>query len=274
MELYKKYFKYILKKILPVEELIYVSSIFKRRREGGYFQSNFLGHELWVYIADKTSTTWYKSEWKSDARLEFEELKKLEIPQTAQIFDIGAHQGIVSILLKRILAPSGTVVSIEMDKANHEACIKNCRKNGDSEIKNIHAAIGSEAGYIRSSGRSNSEVVLKAKLPFLLPKVKTVTLDELCERFGVPDLVYMDVEGAEILAIKGANSALGQVRHWFIEMHGDAQCAKFGGTNDDLLNFFRNGGYKIKYSPAENAPFQVVEEDFQTSKRGFLIAYR
>jgi FkbM family methyltransferase len=47
------------------------------------------------------------------------------------------------------------------------------------------------------------------------------TLDEAMARFGRPDFIKMDIEGAEEQALAGAERVLSEARPaWLIEVHG------------------------------------------------------
>jgi hypothetical protein len=50
--------------------------------------------------------------------------------------------------------------------------------------------------------------------------VQAVTIDELAARHGEPDVVFIDVEGAEASVLAGAARTLGHGRAtWFVEVH-------------------------------------------------------
>ena len=257
--------------LIPTDVKHFLSS-FRRTASRKYFSNKFLGHELFVYDADNLSRGWYGKEWTLDERTEFEALRLRGIPRDALIFDIGAHQGIVSILLKRCLAPDGRVVALELDKKNVVAARKNIGRNEEWDIEMLHAGISNANGWLRHSGRSNSTLISKGMLRFLLPKVQTTTIDALCSNYGVPYLIYLDVEGAEIVALEGASKALHSVPRWFIELHGDECCAGFGGSNSDVINSLRAHGYTLWFAESETEKFVELRKEHGFSGRGFLIA--
>jgi hypothetical protein len=52
-------------------------------------------------------------------------------------------------------------------------------------------------------------------------KVTVTTLDRPMDRFGRPDFIKMDIEGAEVEALVGAKRVLKEARPtWLIELHG------------------------------------------------------
>lgn len=247
-----------------------------RDLEGGRatFVTQLLGEHLTLTDADALSRRWYGKSWTAANRTEFQELAEGMIPKDGLVFDIGAHQGVVSILLRRLIVPEGRVVSVEMDRRNHAACIRNAHLNGETSITVVHGAVGASEGTMRHSGRSNAQVVAKSPLAFLLPGTRVVTIDALCARHGMPDLIYLDIEGAEILALQAGETALRSVGTWFVELHGDEECGKFGGSNGTVARAFEVHGYALTFAPFEDAPYAPVTADTLTNGRGFLIAQR
>jgi Methyltransferase FkbM domain len=51
--------------------------------------------------------------------------------------------------------------------------------------------------------------------------------------------LFLDVEGHEIAALKGAANTLKTSAVWFIEVHGDETLGKYGSKNVDVLDFFK-----------------------------------
>jgi hypothetical protein len=53
-------------------------------------------------------------------------------------------------------------------------------------------------------------------------RVHTTTLDSLVQRFGTPDVVLMDIQGAEAAALRGGRELLQAGRTtWLVELHGE-----------------------------------------------------
>ena len=74
--------------------------------------------------------------------------------------------------------------------------------------------------------------------------VESITLDEYLGGFnnrrdGV-DLVKMDIEGAEWMALKGAEKVMGKIRAWIIELHEPSR-------KQELENLMKGYGYKTRW---------------------------
>jgi FkbM family methyltransferase len=113
------------------------------------------------------------------------------IDQQSIVWDIGANVGFYTILAARKAA---RVIAVEPLPENLRYLEKHLLLNGISNVQVLSAAAGSECGRQsfcsggnRSTGHLGSGTC----------EVDVVTLDSMCERFGTPDVIKIDVEGAE-----------------------------------------------------------------------------
>lgn len=93
--------------------------------------------------------------------------------------------------------------------------------------------------------KENPDYFKKYKLEvFKKNDVQCITLDEFDEKNNVPDniLIWMDIEGAELEAFKGANKLLssGRVKYIFMEITHDYSSRRFGEPKkDEISNFLK-----------------------------------
>ncbi len=241
-----------------------------------FIERRYLGEPFKIVIADSLSRGWYDKDWNFDNRQEFAFFSGLDLPEDGLVFDVGAHQGLVALLLKRLVVPEGHVVAVEMDPLNAQACAINFQENSEDGITLVEAAVTDKSTVVRRSGRSNASVSASTSLfdKLLLPKVKSTTLGELANRYGTPDVVYLDIEGAEGLALRGAGDLVGQVPTWFVELHGQELCARFGGSNSETGAIFLNAGYRLYLSRAQDRPFTLLGSAAEIpDDRCYLIAH-
>jgi FkbM family methyltransferase len=237
---------------------------------------HYLGEKIELVVKDDLTNGWYGHDWPLAERQEFLFLANLAIPPSGLIFDLGAHQGLVALLLKKKLVPEGRVVAVEIDRLNAEACNQNFRLNHENNITAVHGAVSDSCGMVQVNGRSNGRIVVKPSIfNVLYSKVSCLTIDRLTATYGAPDLVYLDVEGAEVLAMRGAGESLQFVPTWFIELHGSNACAQFGGSNAFIGRQFLSAGFALFVSEVQEKPFvRLVDIDELPSERCFLIASR
>jgi hypothetical protein len=76
-------------------------------------------------------------------------------------------------------------------------------------------------------------------------EVHSDTIDAFVRRFGTPDVIKMDIEGAEYLALNGAVDTLSahNAPQLFIEFHPQ-EIMTLGGTLERCLNMLQEYGYQ------------------------------
>ena len=128
------------------------------------------------------------------------------------IFDVGAHCGVSSYHFSKLVGPTGRVVAFEPDPVNYSLLLRNIErhqltnvtplqiavadKRGEAEF-NCEETIGS--GLVQHSTRASIGKVVM---------VKTVTLGDAFQEWGLPSFCKIDIEGAEIAVISAAQDFL------------------------------------------------------------------
>jgi hypothetical protein len=85
-----------------------------------------------------------------------------------------------------------------------------------------------------------------------------VTIDELSDTYGPPNVLFVDVDGFEVSVLQGARKTLMQYPDCFVEVHVGAGLEEQGGTLADVLSFF---------SAQEYCLFVASEQDRGTTYR-------
>lgn len=172
-----------------------------------------------------------------------------ELLAGARVFvDVGASLGQYTFHASRILS-GGRLYAFEADPVRFEELERNCRKwaeESSNEITAVHSAVSSEDGELKFfvtnsdiSGGLFTREVSKKQVDWSEEKVKSVRLDSFFKD-EVPDLVKMDVEGAELQVLKGARDILSAGKTGFlIEVHNIP-----GQINPaEVLRFMESFGY-------------------------------
>jgi FkbM family methyltransferase len=227
------------------------------------------GHEFEVYIADPLARGWYDHHWNQLDEIDMFGANGLR--GGCLVFDLGAHQNVVAMMWAKALGPSGTVISVEASRHNVEIGRRNVSLNGFTNIITLHAAVAETEGELLFSQTLNGSVSIDEG-EFLTKPVRAVTIDGLVKEFGSPDVLFLDIEGYEISALRGAPETLKTQASWFIEMHGNATLSKYGSQNTDVLDFFEDR-YDYYYRTDEKGSFVRLErKDAIPASRFFFAA--
>jgi FkbM family methyltransferase len=190
-------------------------------------------HPLRMHIQDRVAQEWYDKDWDLPPEIAF--LSRHGLKPGALVFDLGAHQCLIAMLLGKHVGPNGLVIAVEANAHNARVAELNLELNEMSNVRLQHALVSSRTGSERASlsfNASRNESAIASDV------VRALTIDEMARRFGMPDVVFMDIEGFEIEALKGASATLRQHCTWFIELHGDDTLANYGASNRDVLSYF------------------------------------
>lgn len=226
-------------------------------------------HNLHMNIYDRVAGEWYDKDWTLPPEIEF--FSHDQIPRNGQVFDLGAHQCLIAMLLARDLVPDGSVVAVEANQHNAAIAKSNVEINSADNVEVVHALIAKTSGKAHADFSFNSRA--KQGVDALVSEaIDALSIDELSELKGWPDLVYLDIEGFEIEALKGARQTLSRWCHWFIELHGDETLSRYGARNADVLKFFEVQDFARYVCLQTETTFRLVTESEPVpAERCFLI---
>lgn len=158
-----------------------------------------------------------------EAEPEVQQLLAELIEPGQTVYDVGANIGFFTILCSRLVGPEGRVYAFEPIPQNLAALRHNIELNGLRNVVVVERALSSETGTAEmfvspwsafhslnldgatkreNHGAQEGEIT-----------VQTVTLDEFVKEPGAraPDLIKIDVEGAELIVVEGMRETLGRV---------------------------------------------------------------
>lgn len=130
------------------------------------------------------------------------------------VLDVGANAGYFSLLAADVGGPGSQVVAFEPNPRMRELLQQSLALNPAGQIELVPAACGDRSGSIalsvspdpRNSGLSTVRDTFQQADQLTVPLLR---LDDFCaERGIVPDLVKVDVEGAEEMVLRGAEALL------------------------------------------------------------------
>jgi len=152
---------------------------------------------------------WEPNIWEPSVQLALRDL----IKPGSIVFDVGANLAGLSILMSRLTGPKGIVCSFEASPRIIELTHGNIIASGCNNIQLYHNAIFSESGkdlMIYAGGHLNDSIFNQGEFQEKVGKtVKTLSLDDFANHMGlIPDLIKMDIEGAEFDALLGMKNKI------------------------------------------------------------------
>ncbi|MBZ5593069.1 MAG: FkbM family methyltransferase [Acidobacteriia bacterium] len=193
----------------------------------------YYGFPLDVTITNPLSQSWYDHDWPRMPELD--QLSAHKLRPGARVFDLGAHQCVVALMLSRIVGPTGHVLAVEACREDAEAGRRNQELNGADNLEILHAAVAAQTGPITFTLDAHVDTPSQKSAKVT---VDGYSIDDLASRYGAPDVLFIDVEGYECQALKGAERTLRQKPDCFVEVHVGVGLENFGASVEDVLGFF------------------------------------
>ena len=207
------------------------------------------------------------------------------LPEGGYFIDVGANIGLHSLVAARRVGPSGTVDAIEPEPFCRGRLEQHIVLNHCENIRCFPYALSDQTGTavlhlsppenLAKSSLRETNVTMGLSTPSQgSVTVETRTLDEhVLSRGRAPDLLKVDVEGAELLVISGGTQTLSHPDSAAILFEAsDLQAAPFGYKISDLKAKLVDLGYEIfRYRGEGFEPVATAEphrlEDLLALKR-------
>jgi FkbM family methyltransferase len=271
----KSMFKRLLRAILPAALRRRLQRFKLDRHLGGFerrtVRHTYAGVPLDVELADGLAAGWYDHDWPNQPEIEV--LRRSRLRPGALVFDIGAHQGVVGLVLANRVGPTGRVVMLEPIPHNAEQCRRNIHLNAAVGVTVRQAAVSDVSGRLRICGGLNGQGADLSDYAGSID-VECTTVDELARIEGPPNVVFIDVEGYEARVLRGAATTLATDADWFVEVHVGYGLEAAGDTVEDVLKHFPATKY-VRYVHNENDAEAILLEQAPPTvlaKRFFLTA--
>lgn len=172
------------------------------------------------------------------------------IEEGMTVIDIGAHIGLFTLAAAKRVGTSGKVYAFEPAPKSAQILRRHIFLNGCQDRVEVIPAVvsdtdGSRSFYTHGSAlaaslsRENLEILSHERLENATKiEATSMTIDQFCERQHVsPQVVKIDVEGAELLVLQGARRVLaGKHIAVFCEIH--PQAMRYYGSSLHALNSY------------------------------------
>ena len=150
--------------------------------------------------------------WLGCYEYDKQQILEREVHPGSVVFDVGAHRGFFTLVASSLTGPEGRVISFEPLPLNQRYLHQHLRLNHAGNVTVIEAAVSDTCGTARfHDGSEYNPKCISAHLATDGEvEVKTVTLDSVIAsgQAPAPDVLKIDVEGAEMLVLRGAQRLL------------------------------------------------------------------
>jgi FkbM family methyltransferase len=173
-----------------------------------------------------------------------------ELSASDVLYDIGACVGMVTVHAAKKCAH---VIAFEPDLSYRSRLVTNLRLNSLDNVQVVAWAVSNASGVVTlyTDGLKGNSPSLREVERRHAVQINTDSIDSALSRGEIisPDVVKMDIEGAEMLALQGMKQLLRSAkvpRTIFIEIHPDFLPA-FGSSAEDVVVFLKSYGYCEDY---------------------------
>lgn len=159
------------------------------------------------------------------------------------VLDIGSHTGMYSIPFGKAVGTTGKVFAFEPESKGYNAIKRNAELNSLTNIVPMNMAVSDREGTIDffvRPGKDTHSIFEETDAPSplgILEKIsmRTASIDSLVEDGVIlpPNLVKIDVEGAELKVLDGMVKSAKHIRHILVEVHEVA--LQMAGVEDPEL---------------------------------------
>lgn len=205
-----------------------------------YLRQTFFGRQLKKCL--NTTTTWrgklagfnfppnYLRQWKNSmlsGQYETETtllFKKIIAPGMV-IVDIGAHIGYFTRLFARLSGPTGKVFAFEADPENFSLLKRNTTRFPNVTL--LPLAVSNRAGTIdfyHSEDKTGCHSTIPADFRQRKITVTAADLDSVLAKEAKIDLIKMDIEGGEGLALEGMKRVIGAFPKLVLVVEFNPEC--------------------------------------------------
>jgi len=198
-------------------------------------EHSYCGLKLKVAIEDPLAKGWYDHDWPMLGEIRL--LSQRRLKPGALVFDLGGHQGVVAMVLARCVGETGKVITAEPNLHNFDLIRKNLELNKISNVTPLRIAIGDAEGSLEFSSGLNGTAAKVSKYG-VTQVVPMTTIDQLVKSHGNPQVVFLDIEGFEALALGAGKTAFNRECDFFVEIHVQTGLEAAGNKYSDVLDYF------------------------------------
>lgn len=168
-------------------------------------------------------------------------------------FDVGGHIGLVTLPMSRAVAAGGRVFTFEPAAANARVLRRHVADNQLDNVEVIETLVGARDDdhvvfFEDDSPSGMNGLAIKGSVErYARTEHRQVSIDSFCAARGLsPEVIKIDVEGAETFVLQGAQETLRRCRpKVFLSVH-PAHLKLLGSSAEELLALIEASGYACR----------------------------
>jgi FkbM family methyltransferase len=176
------------------------------------------------------------------------------------VLDVGANVGIYSLLASEVIGPKGKVYAFEPTPSTYDALQRNfhynhvesqciCIRKGLSDKNSVGRVASPELAKRYQSGDAFNYIETVDISPTDAGAIELTTIDEFARANEITriDVIKIDIEGAELLCLKGAEAFLRSKDRPIILFEAiDDNSKRFGYSAMDVILYLSQYGYRFE----------------------------
>lgn len=229
------------------------------------FDLSINGTKVSFSVEDSYSKSWFFPNYEGGKIHEKAVTELLiKVCKSAKCFiDVGTNLGFFTCVISK-LYPNIFVYGFEMDKNSFDLLRKNVKLNDVKNVEINNLAISDKEGQVYFKRQDQPDPTLSItskKINETIP-AESISLDSFFEDKKIkPDVLKIDVEGSEMLILKGMKKLLTDFSlKLFIEIHPH-RWQPFGTTFHELFSFLSDLGYQL---------FEIIDHRNQDERKDVL----
>jgi FkbM family methyltransferase len=172
------------------------------------------------------------------------------LPPGASFWDVGANIGYFTLLAATVVGPQGRVVAWEPGPEAFQQLQENIALNGMPQVWALPLAVAAQEGtarlYLHGAEADTGATLFPGGARSQSHEVQTTTLDAFFRQHGgpPPQLLKVDVEGAELAVLQGAARLLAEHSPLLLVEMEEKTLRLAGLSRQDIMDFLATLGYR------------------------------
>jgi FkbM family methyltransferase len=228
-----------------------------------------------VIVLDARSRTEAGAFWNGEYEQDELDFFRVCVADGGTVLDVGANVGLVAIPLARHLKRSGggKLIAIEPVKSNFDRLVQSIQLNDLADVVSPFCiALGDREGEVEfarensgdaSTGNAMLSVAVDGKTGYDFSTVKMTMLNAFAAQNDLPpvDFVKVDIEGAEVLFLRGGSEFLQQSRPVIYGEFNSDLMPKYGHTFLDVVAIVQPWDYRIFAFAGRLLPIEITQPE-------------